>query len=115
MKKIHKKHAPYKCEICNQSFTQKGNLDTHIKKIHEEFEPFKCEICDKIFKQKGNLEAHSRKIHEKLLIQFLKGFTVLCGASREPSFSLSFLFIDKNCSVAKTWVQQLENACLCGP
>ncbi|CAI2385118.1 unnamed protein product [Moneuplotes crassus] len=67
--RMHMGDRPYKCAHCPKTFTQKGNLDKHMKqhefkdlqsrKIHE------CHICHKRFTEKYNLKNHLKK-HEKL-------------------------------------------------
>ena len=52
-KHIFKKHEegkkPFKCDICDQSFSQKGNLSKHTASVHNSNNSFKCDICDQIF------------------------------------------------------------------
>ena len=40
---------PFKCDICDQSFSQKGNLSKHTASVHDSNKLFKCDICDQIF------------------------------------------------------------------
>ncbi|XP_060873508.1 zinc finger protein 254-like [Metopolophium dirhodum] len=54
---IHKKNKPYKCFICNKSFSQASTLITH-KVIHNAEKPFNCDICRKSFAQKVNMKTH---------------------------------------------------------
>ena len=44
--------------ICDASFSQKGNLNVHIASVHEEMKPFKCKICDASFSHKATLLSH---------------------------------------------------------
>jgi uncharacterized Zn-finger protein len=39
------------------SFTKKGKLKNHIEAVHEGKTPFKCNICDTSFSQKGDLNT----------------------------------------------------------
>ena len=59
-----KKKKPFKCNICDASFTQKGNLNGHVASIHEGKKPFKCSICDASFTKKGHLDGHVALVHE---------------------------------------------------
>ncbi|KFM76536.1 Protein suppressor of hairy wing, partial [Stegodyphus mimosarum] len=50
---------PYICEVCNKPFTQKGNLNRHLK-FHTGARPFVCRVCNRGFTLKQNLERHFR-------------------------------------------------------
>jgi uncharacterized Zn-finger protein len=54
---IHMHEKPYKCFICNTFFSQASTLITH-KIIHNVEKPFNCNICKKSYAQKVNLETH---------------------------------------------------------
>ena len=44
------------------SFTQKGDLKTHIESVHGGI-TFKCDICPSNFTHKGNLKTHIESVH----------------------------------------------------
>ncbi|CAG2162732.1 unnamed protein product [Oppiella nova] len=52
---------PFKCELCNSTFTRLGNYTRH-KKIHsypsKEDQRFRCDICSKSFIQRCDLARH---------------------------------------------------------
>ena len=44
----HEKKKPFKCNLCNSIFSDKGSfLEKHIALVHEENTPFQCDICAK--------------------------------------------------------------------
>ena len=61
---INKGKKPFKCSICDSSFSQKGTLKRHMASVHEEKKPFKCPTCDAGFAQKGKLIRHLESVHE---------------------------------------------------
>ncbi|XP_078536384.1 uncharacterized protein LOC144822549 [Lissotriton helveticus] len=57
--KTHKEKRPFHCNICEKSFTQKGNLLQH-QSVHTGEKPYHCTVCSKPFSQKANLVRHQR-------------------------------------------------------
>ena len=42
-------------------FVGKADLMRHISNVHEGNKPYKCEICDMMFSQKGNMKKHVKQ------------------------------------------------------
>lgn len=59
---------PFQCEICKNSFTQKHDLEDHMKNHTGEI-LFPCEICECSFTRKCYLQAHMRSHSEKIPFQ----------------------------------------------
>ena len=54
---VHMKDKRYKCDMCDFSAHQMGDLNRHKAK-HSENRPFPCPQCPSRFKQKNNLNTH---------------------------------------------------------
>ncbi|CAB0029345.1 unnamed protein product [Trichogramma brassicae] len=54
------------CDICGNTYSQKGNLRTHINLVHNSQKSYECDVCRKKFSQKGNLQSHIDSVHHKI-------------------------------------------------
>lgn len=59
--RTHVDEKPFKCHLCESSFTQKNNLDRHLLTHDENAPKFECEICHKSFAHKESLAVHMNK------------------------------------------------------
>ena len=59
------KNRPFKCDICECTFVQRGKLINHVDAVHEKKKPFKCEFCDYRSSRKENIKSHVESVHEK--------------------------------------------------
>ena len=49
----------HKCDSCGKSFSQVGNLKSHINYVHKyDQKDNKCGSCEKAFTQVGDLKKH---------------------------------------------------------
>lgn len=48
---------PYRCEVCDRSFTQKGTLKTHMRR-HTDEKPYECERCGVGFHSAASRRSH---------------------------------------------------------
>ena len=61
--KIHEGKKPFRCDICDYSCSQKGNMKTHVASVHVVKKPFKCDICDYSFSLKNIMKRHIITVH----------------------------------------------------
>ena len=96
MLSIHGNMKPFECSLCDQKFSQKGGLKSHVEHIHEGKKykhecphcetsshspkllqdhiasahegkkPYKCSLCDFGCQSKQGLMKHTMSIHENL-------------------------------------------------
>eukprot|EP00092_Neocalanus_flemingeri_P010726 GFUD01011554.1.p1 GENE.GFUD01011554.1~~GFUD01011554.1.p1 ORF type:complete len:326 (+),score=87.01 GFUD01011554.1:56-1033(+) len=62
---VHSEDKPYKCDVCEKGFSAPASLKNH--KLLHTGETFKCEYCDYSAVQKGNLKSHRAKVHKDVL------------------------------------------------
>ena len=62
---VHKESKTFKCEYCGKTFTRKDGLSKHINAIHTKEELYQCNVCDKYTYWKRHLRAHIKKVHEE--------------------------------------------------
>ena len=62
MKTVHASTKPFKCDPCISEFTQKGNLNKHIKTVHAE--TIECDICQLNLKGRDSLKKHTKFVRE---------------------------------------------------
>ena len=58
-------HPGLVCYVCNQGFSQKGNLNRHIRTIHHQIKSFQCNRCKRTFSQKTCLKIHLKSAEKR--------------------------------------------------
>ena len=68
IKNVHRrlKTKDYKCTKCEKSFSNGGNLLTHIRAVHLDIRPYKCDVCIKAFARKNDLKMHIKSLHSDI-------------------------------------------------
>ena len=61
---VHEWNKPFKCDICDYSFSLKCNMNRHIVSVHNGKKLYKCNICDATFSENRNMKKHVSQIHE---------------------------------------------------
>ena len=64
VKSVHLKIV-HECDLCQQRFTRKSNLDEHKKSHYEEKKEYICLHCDKTYSSRDTLGRHVRNTHFK--------------------------------------------------
>ena len=59
---IHEGKKPFKCDICDATFSVKYKLKTHY--VHEGNKPYECDIYSATFALRDSLKGHSALVHE---------------------------------------------------
>ena len=124
---IHTGDKPYNCEICNESFTQSGNLKIHTRAhtgakpyickvcdngftissdlkrhmfIHTGEKPYKCELCDKSFIRFVHLKAHTRA-HTQERSHISVKYVISDSHTHLPSKPISYYTLVRSLIAAK--------------
>ena len=53
-----------RCNQCPLMFSNKGNMERHVKMVHEMIKNYKCESCTKSFFAKADLGQHHSEVHD---------------------------------------------------
>ena len=56
----------FKCDPCNKTFSQIGNLNLHIETVHENTRNHQCQSCNYTCSTKSVLKKHVLSVHEKI-------------------------------------------------
>ena len=67
---------PFKCSICDKSFTTNKGLLCHKKALHEEKKPFQCPYCKIMIPRITDLQEHVKTIHSNYKAVYDKKFAI---------------------------------------
>ena len=65
--KISHEGKRVECPVCQKPFTSNRTVKIHIEAVHEKKKPHVCDICNERFTQKGNLVIHKKGKHKLTL------------------------------------------------
>ena len=68
VKRVHEKIANYSCDLCEKTFYQSCQLQTHKRVAHEGQRDFECDFCQRAYSTLGNLKKHIQNIHDGMKI-----------------------------------------------
>uniref|UniRef100_A0A7S0BTM7 C2H2-type domain-containing protein n=1 Tax=Rhodosorus marinus TaxID=101924 RepID=A0A7S0BTM7_9RHOD len=54
---------PFKCEMCDRTYSTKGNLVVHLRTVHFGEKRFPCEHCKRGFATKFGRDRHMHMVH----------------------------------------------------
>ena len=63
MDTLHKHQRQFQCDKCQKRFSQKVNLQVHIKRVHDKISDMKCEFCDFAASTACEINKHTRVMH----------------------------------------------------
>ena len=67
----------FACTQCASTFSERFNLNKHVRAVHERRRPFQCSTCHARFQQKDHMQKHEICVHKKLR----QYSCVTCGAA----------------------------------
>ena len=65
-KRMHIGVKPFKCDLCEKTFTQRTSLVKHIR-IHTGLKPYECDICGKTFSQNSHVAQHKKGLYNRFI------------------------------------------------
>lgn len=68
---VHRNERPFVCNLCGHAFSQKNNLNIHLR-IHSGERPYQCHLCGKTFRTQGSSCPLDKRADKKKEL-FLRG------------------------------------------
>ena len=86
----------FTCPECNQVFTNKKRMKTHLETVCSEVKLcYKCFFCNASFTRQGNRQTHMRKVHGRVCSeQEVNLFLHLQHLSEEEDFQNEWMFVE---------------------
>ncbi|XP_030752800.1 PR domain zinc finger protein 5-like [Sitophilus oryzae] len=104
------------CEYCGSSYLSKQMLEDHIKVIHLQKEPYKCIVCEHTFTLKSSMRIHQINKHRVVdESELSSNYCTLCKMSFKKPSSLAKHLEMKRCVPTPRVERQGHFVCdLCG-
>ena len=64
--RVHNEKKSFKCSLCDNKFTTKRSVYSHIQSVHSGVREHKCDLCGILFQKFSNLNSHYDAVHEKV-------------------------------------------------
>ena len=61
--KKYEEKKPINCGVCEKSFDENCELNSHIAIVHEGKKPFQCSICEETFAKNSEPNSHTAAVH----------------------------------------------------
>ena len=83
-----------KCDICGTGFSNRGNLNTHMKRAHKGEKPYACQFCCERFGHQTQLRRHEvihsgQRPHKCVIcnVSYIDGFSLKRHMLRHEEFA----------------------------
>lgn len=85
---VHDDVRTFRCPYCDQSFSQRGLCDTHVKVVHDKKQAkYFCEHCGLPFSRKILLTEHYQQVHPEYVATY--GAQYLGGAATAATTTMA--------------------------
>ena len=61
--RVHENLKAFKCGTCNKTYAAKVDLNKHVMGIHKGIK-YSCEICQKVYSKQRSLRKHEKNCHQ---------------------------------------------------
>lgn len=111
---VHQNLKPYRCDICDKTFGQRGTLTRHRSAVHEKRKDHKCKYpgCEKKFSSRWTLSVHEVSLLAQSF-SFIDGSTFIVQHQLTSFLQIVLLLFTAQCTweietffLLTTWVHK---------